>query len=145
MSVAEVAERVDVAGEALDSDPDRVDREPTPGDSDPDLPPMDESSSSLADRLTEPLEGSIYDADVGELWNPEQGAENRLLVVAEEVAGLSEGLPRGVHLLIGGAELYYKHALAGNLGNDRGDEQDEQDEQTNEKPTEHAEILNYGN
>ena len=120
------------------SDPDQntspdPDRNHDVSDPDPgadELPPPDAGPSrGIADRLMDPLEGSIREDRIGELWNPDDGGANRLVLVAEEVAGLSDGLPRAAHLLVGLGELYINHADGLQLGSDEPEE-DEEDNMT---------------
>ena len=54
--------------------------------------------------LMETPDGSIFDTDVRELWNPDEGGVNRLLLLAEDIAG-TDGMPRIGHLLIAVAEI----------------------------------------
>lgn len=54
--------------------------------------------------LMESPDGSIFDTDVRELWNPDEGGVNRLLLLAEDIAG-TDGMPRVGHLLIAVAEI----------------------------------------
>ena len=54
--------------------------------------------------LMESPDGSIFDTDVRELWNPDEGGVNRLLLLAEDLAG-TDGMPRIGHLLIAVAEI----------------------------------------
>lgn len=103
--------------------------DPDPGADE--LPPPDGGPSrGIVDRLMEPLQGSIREDRIGELWNPDDGGANRLVLVAEEAAGLSDGLPRAAHLLVGLGELYVNHADGLNLGADEPDEDDEDDTMT---------------
>lgn len=132
MTVAEIASRMDEPASSDGADELGDDRDPSEvfGERDRKIPPADAiGSESIADRLKQPLEGSIYDAEIGELWSPEDGAENRLLLVAEELGGL-EGIPRGFHVLIGFAELLVKHSddEDGSTSSDDPDEDDEPDE-----------------
>lgn len=103
--IADAAADLDL--ESADADEDGVvDLESSP----------DPTPSGLTDRLMQPLEGSIQQDHVGELWDPENGGPNRLVLVAEEAAGLSDGLPRLAHLLLGLAETYVAHADQLTLG-----------------------------
>lgn len=103
-----------------------------------------EPEKSITDRLREPLEGSIYQEDIGELWDPEEGAENRLLLVLEEIGGL-EGIPRAGHAVIGLAELWVKHADGSSEVSSRsGAEDEDEDEQEDDPVTQTTrEVLEY--
>lgn len=65
----------------------------------------------VADVLKEVPERDFRDADPSELWDPEEGAENRLLFVLEEVVG-GGGVPNWAHALIGTGEAVMKHGAA---------------------------------
>lgn len=112
-AVAEAARAVEENSEALDS------AEPVEGESrdreraaDPDLPDRGEEIPQepvgIYERLAAPLEGSVKEDHVGELWNPEQGGLNRLVLVLEEAFGVGEGLPRIAHAGISVAEMAAK-------------------------------------
>lgn len=135
MTVAEIASRID--------SPTSSDGADEPADADPGEPDLSdledvealEPEKSIGDLLKEPLEGSIYDQDIGELWNPEEGAENRLLLVAEELGGI-DGIPRAAHLAIAIAEILSKHSedssSESTSSDDPEDDEDEIDATTRE-------------
>lgn len=125
--VAAAAENVEI-----DADPDPASPDPDQSDPNEALADLDElqeadeitpESTSLASRLMDPLEGDLREDHVGDLWNPKNGGLNRIVLVVEEAAGLSDGLPRAAHALIGAAEVYHEHADNLSLGGD-SDESD---------------------
>lgn len=115
-----------------DSDPDREISSSDPDLEIGELPGAEEPAGSrgIVDRLMDPLDGSVRQDRIGELWNPDDGGANRLVLVAEEVAGLSDGLPRVAHLILGIGEMYVNHADGlRQLGSD-GDDGDGDDDLT---------------
>lgn len=84
-------------------------------------------------RLFEPMQGSVKQDHIGELWNPGEGGANRLAMVAEEAAGIGDSLPRIAHVPLGIAELYVARAehveLGGLLGGNDEEEELEHDRQ----------------
>jgi hypothetical protein len=107
-SVAEAARAVEDGD--LGGDPDGEPRDHAGAEggasADPDLTEVDEQEpTDPFSRLMQPLEGSIREDRVGEMWNPEQGGLNRLVLVAEETFGLGDGLPRVAHVPIALAEI----------------------------------------
>lgn len=107
-AIAEAARAVESADDLEDAAPDPS-NEPDPTSEPDDLADqLGKSSSESAHplkRLQKPLEGSITEDRVGELWNPDLGGLNRLILVGEETFGVGDGLPRLVHGIIALAEM----------------------------------------
>lgn len=144
-SVAEAAERVGAGGAeaAAEGATEQAVSEAVGEVAEADELPTDAGQPSLFQRLQEPLQGSIYEAEVGEVWNPEQGGENRLLLVAEEVGGL-DGIPRGLHVVIALAELWVRAAADQEGSADPGaDDRDDDDDAAGQVSQSTREVLNY--
>lgn len=102
--IAEAAAALEPDG---DGDADlTADQERGGGGGDPEQMDVDESPEHWSVRLWQPLEGSLDEDHLEDYWSPDRGAENRLALVAKEIAGLEGKLPRVAHAVIGAAELY---------------------------------------
>lgn len=111
MTVQSIAEGFD--SPTPGRDPDQSGGGPDHGEpeADLDLDPIEDepSSTSIVDHLKRAPEGSIEDADARQIFSIEEGAEDRLALVAEDVLG-SEGIPNWLHLLVGSIEVSIKHS-----------------------------------
>lgn len=114
-----------VSAGAVEAGEEILDRQNESADPDP------TADRGVMARLFEPMEGSVKQDHIGELWNPGEGGANRLAMVAEEAAGIGDSLPRIAHVPLGIAELYVARAehveLGGLLGGD--EEEGEHDRQ----------------
>ena len=148
MTVADVARQLEAVGG--DSDPTPDQGEPDQGRGiEVDVGGIETDGPAEADlgaRLRAPLEGSIHDRTRREIWDPENGAENRVILVVEELGGL-DGIPRAGHLVIGFAEMLVKHSEPDQGEPDQGEpdqgEPDQGEPDQGEPDSDTERVLNY--
>lgn len=66
-------------------------------------------------------EGSHFDFDARDWWDPDGGGENRLAFHLSDASGDGLGYPNGVGVLVALAELYVAHLTGQSDGSDGGD------------------------
>lgn len=154
MSVAEAARQLEDGDAEVATPPEGAGGVEEP---DRDLEDADElgdpEPEGIVERLTQPLEGSINEDRIGELYNPEQGGANRLVLTVEEIFGFSEGLPRAAHLVIGAVELAQEPpaGIADLTGKQSSSNDEDEDaaptpqESSNVTAGDTQEIINYDN
>jgi hypothetical protein len=85
----------------------------------PELGEEESDSWDIYGWLSETPEGSYRDMDARDFWDPDGGGRNRLAFHLSDLTG-ARGIPNGVGLVIGAAEMYYN--LAQHDGESGGDE-----------------------
>lgn len=142
-AIAEAARAVESADALDEPNPDPT-NDPTGDDLADQLEGTATESANPLTRLQQPLEGSITEDRVGELWNPDLGGLNRLILVAEETFGVGDGLPRLVHGIIALAEMAEQppELMADSLSSSTSRSSSNPTESNDELPGDTAEVMN---
>lgn len=124
MTVADVAEGFADQGDPSGGDHPGGATDAELGDAIADVDSIEDEPTSILDHLKRAPDGSIEDANASEMFSIEEGAEDRLALVAEDVLS-SEGVPNWLHLTVAAIEIAIKHGdhdLPIPSGDDRADE-----------------------